>query len=158
LAHASQLEIDAGRKRFSFRPEPGGFWSQRYPAAVYHLVTSTPACIEAIGSDELLYADRAERTGGYAGLQRQPTNGLVFAVVGSLTEPRAAEALAARYAGSIEDGSMRAHTLAHWRRVTRGIRITSEVADPAVSALDMSFPWLVHDAMVHLTVPHGLEQ
>jgi len=158
LAHASQLEIDAGRKRCSFRPEPGGLWSQHYPAAVYHLVTSTPACIEAIGSDELLYADRQERTGGYVVLQSMPTNELVFAVVGSLTEPRAADALADRYAGSIEDGSMRAHTLAHWRKLTRGIRIASEVADPAAGALDMSFPWLVHDAMVHLTVPHGLEQ
>ncbi|HEY6824944.1 MAG TPA: hypothetical protein VI195_10920, partial [Steroidobacteraceae bacterium] len=158
LAHAAQLEIDAVRKRFTFRPEPGGFWSQRYPAAVYHLVTSTPASIEAIGSDELLYAARPERSGGYAVLQSAPTNELVFAVVGSLTDPRAAESLAARYAGGIEDSSMRAQALAHWRGVTRSIRIASEVADPAVRALDTSFPWLVHDAMVHFTVPHGLEQ
>ena len=170
LASAAQLEIDIERKRFSFRPEPGGLWSQRYPAAVYHLVTSTPACIEAIGSDELLYADRADRadhadhadrtarTGGYAVLQSAPTNELVFAVMGSLTDPREAAALAGRYASGVEDGSLRKRVLAHWRRVTRDIRITSEVADAAVRALDTTFPWLVHDAMVHLTVPHGLEQ
>ena len=27
-----------------------------------------------------------------------------------------------------------------------------------VAALDTLFPWLAHNAMIHLTVPHGLEQ
>jgi len=161
LASASQLEIDVARKRFNFRPEPGSLWGQRYPGAVYHLVTSTPACIEAIGSDELLYtdrADRAARTGGYAVLRSAPTNELVFAVVGSLTEPGEAAALAAKYAKGVEDSVMRGRVLSHWRSLTRDIRIVSEVPDAGVRALDTTFPWLVHDAMVHLTVPHGLEQ
>jgi len=161
LANASQLEIDVPRKRFSFRPEPGSLWGQRYPAAVYHLVTSTPACIEALGSDELLDADRADRsarTGGYAVLRSAPTNELVFAVVGSLTEPGEAAALAAKYANSVEDSAMRGRVLSHWRSLTRDIRVVSEVPDAGVRALDTTFPWLVHDAMVHLTVPHGLEQ
>jgi cellobiose phosphorylase len=42
--------------------------------------------------------------------------------------------------------------------VTRGVRIRSPDTDAAASAIDAIFPWLVHDAMVHLTVPHGLEQ
>jgi 1,2-beta-oligoglucan phosphorylase len=158
FAHAAVLEIDEGRKRFTFRPEPRGMWSERYPAAVYHLVTSTPECIDAIGSDELLYVDASVRTGGYAVLQSAPTNELVFAVVGSLTDASEAERLAARYSSRIADGSMRDAALTHWRHVTRGIRIGSAGADSAVSALDVTFPWLVHDAMVHLTVPHGLEQ
>ena len=29
---------------------------------------------------------------------------------------------------------------------------------PRISALDTLFPWLAHNAMIHLTVPHGLEQ
>jgi 1,2-beta-oligoglucan phosphorylase len=158
LAHASQLEVDLTDKRFTFRPEPGGLWSQQYPSAVYHLVTSTPACIEAMGSDELLYADGSLRTGGYAVLRTATTNELVFAVVGSLTEPVEAEALAARYSSPVGDAALQASALAHWDGVMRGIRVASAVPDPEVSALDSSFPWLVHDAMVHLTVPHGLEQ
>ncbi|MBV9725839.1 MAG: cellobiose phosphorylase, partial [Gammaproteobacteria bacterium] len=158
FAHAAQLEIDHTQKRFSFRPEPGGLWSQRYPAAVYHLVTSTPGCVEAIGSDELLYPDRERRTAAYVVLQSAPTNELAFAVVGSLTEPQEAEALAARYSSRTEDTRPQASALAHWDRVIRGMRFSPAVEDPAVSALDTTFPWLVHDAMVHLTVPHGLEQ
>jgi len=158
LAHAGQVEIDTELKRCSFRPEPGGLWGQRYPAAVYHLVTSTPECIEAIGSDELLYENRSVRTGGYAVLQTAATRELVFAVVGSLTDAREAERLAAKYATGVADASMRAQALSYWHGVTRGIHLRSSGSDSAVSAIDVSFPWLVHDAMVHLTVPHGLEQ
>ncbi len=158
FAHAAQLAIDTGQKRFSFRPEPGGMWSQRYPAAVYHLVTSTPGCIEAIGSDELLQSDPKARTGGYAVLQTLPTKELVFAVVGSLTDPEHAERLAAKYANPIADASLQGEAVAHWHGATRGIRIRSPVPDAGAGAMDTIFPWLVHDAIVHLTVPHGLEQ
>ena len=158
FAHAGQVEIDTELKRCSFRPEAGGLWSQRYPAAIYHLVTSTPECIEAIGSDELLYEDGSVRTGGYAVLQTAATRELVFAVVGSLTDAREAARLAAKYATRVADSSMRAQALSYWHGLTRGIRVRSSGSDGAVSAIDVSFPWLVHDAMVHLTVPHGLEQ
>ena len=45
------------RKRFTSVPIPDSLWGQRYPNAAYHLVTSTPDAVEAIGGDELLYAD-----------------------------------------------------------------------------------------------------
>jgi cellobiose phosphorylase len=47
FAHAATWQLDASQRRFTFRPEPGGLWSQRYPQAVYHLVTSTPESVDA---------------------------------------------------------------------------------------------------------------
>ena len=41
-----------------------------------------------------------------------------------------------------------------WGRVTRNLRIKGGGG----AALDTLFPWLAHNAMIHLTVPHGLEQ
>ena len=155
---AAQLEIDAAQKRFTFRPEPGGLWSQRYPQAVYHLVTSTPESIAAIGSDELLGGECKLGTGAYATLRTAPTNELVFAVVGSLRDPREAERLAGKYAGRVDDAAMQAEALSHWRHVTRDICIASAEPDGGAGAIDAILPWLVHDAMVHLTVPRGLEQ
>ena len=72
----------------SFRPDPDWLWGQRYPDAVYHLVTSTPDAIETVGGDELLYADghRAQRR-----LRRSADAAdarACFAVVGSLTGRR----------------------------------------------------------------------
>ena len=61
-ASASSITLAGSRstpnaKRFTFRPDPDWLWGKRYPEAVYHLVTATPDAIEAVGGDELLYAD-----------------------------------------------------------------------------------------------------
>jgi 1,2-beta-oligoglucan phosphorylase len=156
LAHAARLEIDASHKRFTFRPEPGGLWSQRYPRAVYQLLTSTPERIERVGADELLYSDGRRRTGAYATLQTVPTDQFAFAVVGSLTDPQRAAQLAARYAGRIDEATIRARSVRRWRHLTRGLRIHSP--DAGAGAIDTILPWLAHDALVHVSAPHGLEQ
>jgi cellobiose phosphorylase len=156
LDHAGRIEIDAANRRFAFRPDPKSLWGQRYPDAVYHLVTSTPAAIEAIGGDEQLYADGKPRGGAYVALRTQATSELRFAVVGSITDPRAAERLAAKYARGVDDAAMLAPAARYWAHVTRGLRLAGD--GPDVAALDTLFPWLAHNAMIHLTVPHGLEQ
>ena len=42
LEHTGRIETDARRKQFAFGLDPDGLWGQRYPNAVYFLVTSTP--------------------------------------------------------------------------------------------------------------------
>lgn len=54
FAAAANVEIDTQRKRFAFRPDADSIWGRHYPKAVYHLVTSTPQSVEAVGGDELL--------------------------------------------------------------------------------------------------------
>ena len=73
-----------------------------------------------------------------------------------MTDPEAAERLAAKYARGVDDPAMLAPATRYWQKVTRGLRITGR--GPEVAALDDLFPWLAHNAMVHLSVPHGLEQ
>jgi 1,2-beta-oligoglucan phosphorylase len=155
---AAQLEIDPTRHKFSFRPDPDDMWRQHYPQAVYHLVTSTPEGIEAIGGDELLYVDGKRRGGGYAVIRTCPTNEFVFAVVGSMNDPTRAASLAKKYAGAIDDATILAHSLRFWHNVARGLRVSGSDADAGAQAVNTILPWLVHDATVHLTVPHGLEQ
>jgi 1,2-beta-oligoglucan phosphorylase len=156
LDHAGRIEIDAAIARFTFRPDPSSLWGQRYPDAVYHLVTGTPDAIEAIGGDELLYADARPRGGAYVAMRTRATTELRFAVVGSLTDPAVAERLAAKYARGVDDAAMLEPAARYWERITRNLRLTGDGED--VAALDTVFPWLAHNAMVHLTVSHGLEQ
>jgi cellobiose phosphorylase len=156
LDHAGRIEIDAVGKRFAFRPDLSSLWGQRYPDAVYHLVTSTPDAIETIGGDELLYADGKARGGAYVALRTRATREVRFAVVGSMTDPEAAKRLAVKYARPIDASAILAPAARYWERVTRGLRISG--SGPDVLALDTMIPWLAHNAMVHLTVPHGLEQ
>ena len=156
LSHAGRVEIDAAQRRFTFRPDADHIWGRTYPDAVYHLVTSTPESVDALGGDEFLHADERRRSGAYAVIRTHRTHAFVFAVVGALNDPQQAEELAGRYSATIEEAALRARSSDHWRAVTRGIRIETDDADGA--ALGTIFPWLVHDAMMHLTVPHGLEQ
>jgi len=158
FAHAGRMEVDARRKRFVFRPDPEDRWGRQYPNAAYHLVSSTPRRVEALGGDELLYLDGRRRSGGYAAIRTKPMNEFVFAVVGSMTNGAQALTLASKYAKPIDDAAMLAPAYRFWRKLTRAIRIENRREDPDAKAFDTIFPWLAHDALIHLTVPHGLEQ
>ncbi len=154
--HAGRVEIDAPGRRMAFRPDPASLWGQRYPDAVYHLVTSTPDAIEAIGGDELLFADGRPCGGAFVALRTHPTDAFAFAVVGALTDPAQAERLATKYAGGVDEAAGLAAAQRYWRHITRNMRLSGE--EKSVAALDTLFPWLAQNAIVHLTVPHGLEQ
>ena len=136
-------------------PIPNSLWGKRHPEAVYHLVTATPEAVQAIGGDELLYADGQARGGAYVAILTKPTNALRLAVLGSMTDPAEAARLADHYAAAAAEASAEARTRA-WSAITRDIRLVGQ--HPDVAALDTLLPWLIHDAMIHLTVPHGLEQ
>jgi len=158
FADASRIEIDSRRKRFTFRPDLKNLWGQKYPQGVYHLLTSTPGRIEAIGGDELLYADGHRRSGAYVAIRTRPTKEFAFAVVGSMTDPKQARALATKYARSVDEARMLKPADRFWRNLTRGIRVKSAKGSADALAVDTILPWLAHDGMIHLTAPHGLEQ
>lgn len=156
LNHAGRIEIDGDRKRFTFRPDPDWLWGKRYPDATYHLVTSTPDAVAALGGDELLDGDGKSRGGGYAVLLTRPAGEFRIAVVGDLKDKGNALRLAAKYEERVDSETMRVPAQHFWTKVTRGLRIEGKHLDVAV--LDTMFPWLAHNAVIHLTVPHGLEQ
>ena len=151
-----QIEFNPSGKRILFRPDPAWLWGERYPDASYWLVSSTPDVIEEIGGDQLLYSDGVSRSGAFVALRSQPTQALSFAVVGSMTDAAEAERLAQRYEAGVTDEAMLAPASTFWRNTVRGVTIGS--ASPDLAAQTTLLPWLAHDAIVHLSVPHGLEQ
>ncbi|NLR98456.1 cellobiose phosphorylase [Rhizobium sp. P38BS-XIX] len=151
----ANISIDQAAKRISFRPQPSWLWD-RYPNAAYHLVTSTPDAFEAVGGDELLYEDGNSRNGPFIALKSHATQELRFAVTGSMADTGAGEAFAMRYAAGVESGEMLAPARSFWSHVTRGARVEGDGRD--VLAQSVMVPWIAHDAIVHLSVPHGLEQ
>jgi 1,2-beta-oligoglucan phosphorylase len=155
---AGRVEIDSKRKRFTFRPDLNDRWGQQYPEGVYRLVTSTPGRIEAIGGDELLYADGKRRSGGYAAIRTKPTNAFVFAIVGSMTDPKQADALSSKYSKPVDEAAMLKPADRFWSNLTRGVRVRSAKDSADALAVDTVISWLAHDGMIHLTAPHGLEQ
>ncbi len=149
-------EFDAEAKRIRFRPDPHWLWGERFPDASYWLVSSTPGAVEAVGGDEFLYEDGVARNGAYIALRSHETQSLAFAVVGSMTDMAEAERLADRYAGGITQEAMLDPASRFWQHAIRGLTLDKPKADAVAHAAIL--PWLAHDAIVHLSVPHGLEQ
>ena len=154
--HAGIVAVDSLKRRFTFRPDPDSLWGQRYPNARCHLVTSTPGAVDVLGGDELLFADARPAIGTHVAIRTLPTRDFRFAAVGSLMDPGEAAALAAKYEQAHPDAEVLACATKFWTSVTRASRIAGDAA--GISALNASLPWLAHDAMIHLTVPRGLEQ
>ncbi|MFI5011354.1 MAG: GH36-type glycosyl hydrolase domain-containing protein [Hyphomicrobiales bacterium] len=161
LDHASRIAIDPGRKQFSFRPDPKWLWAEHYPDAVYHLVTGAPQAIETIGGDELLYEDGLARNGGYIALRTRATTSFGFAVVGSMTDAVEAERLVQAYESGIEAEAMLTPAAGYWTHLSPPLRLRASGPGQAgvdLAAIETILPWFAHNAMMHLTVPHGLEQ
>jgi 1,2-beta-oligoglucan phosphorylase len=155
-AQSGRVEVDEATKRLSLRPSADWLWGQRYPNAAYHIVTSTPGAVDALGGDELLYVDGVARGMPFAALRTHPTNRLRFAIVGSMTDAGEAERLATKHEAGVEPVQLLAGANAFWASVTRNARI--EGSAEGAAAFDTLFPWLAHDALIHVSAPHGLEQ
>ena len=86
----------------------------------------------------------------------RPVREFCFTAAGSMTDPEFAAQLAVKYQNGTGDRSLLAPAGRYWKGVTRNLRITGGGREGA--ALDLLVPWLAHNAIIHLTVPHGLEQ
>ncbi|MBD9638959.1 cellobiose phosphorylase [Ensifer sp. ENS07] len=150
------VDLNFARRRITFRPDATGPWGKAYPAAAYHLVTSTPDLIEAIGGDELLYTDHVARGGPFIVIKVSETYRFRFAVTGSMADPGQGDELAERYEAGVDLVDMLSPATVFWDQVTRGLVIHGEAPDLVAHATFL--PWLAHDAIVHTSVPHGLEQ
>ncbi len=140
----------------TLQPDPNWLWGQRYPDASYRLVSATPAAIDRLGGDELLYADGVPRNGPFIALRSHATQSLTFAVVGSMLDRAEAERLARQYRAGVSSQAMLEPADRFWQRATRGLDIAGTGPDLAAHAAIL--PWMAHDAIVHMSVPHGLEQ
>ena len=155
--HAGVVEVDEAAKRISLRPDADWLWGRQYPRAVHHLVTSTPGAVETIGSGALLFDGAAPRSAdAYAAIRTHATDRFSFALVGSLTDPDEAERLAVKYERGVDSGEALEKARAFWSRITLDTRFPAD--KPETAALATIFPWFAQNAIVHLTVPRGLEQ
>ena len=159
LDTTGRIALDPQAKCFSLRPDENSLWGKHYPDAVYHLITSTPDAIEAAGGDELLYPNEPIRhpdKGAYAVLRTGRVREFCFAVTGSMTSAGTAAGLAAKYQSGVGGETMLAPARRYWEKITRNHRIQG--GGDAGAALNLLVPWFAHNAMIHLTLPHGLKK
>lgn len=154
--HTGRVDINASAGRATLFFDPQTLWGSRYPQARFDLVTSTPDALDDIGSNELLFTDGKTHGATHLVMRTKPTQAFTFAFTGSLTNPTDAEALAAKYSGDVSAAAMLVPATNYWHRLVSQAVLPGDDAD--IAAHNTLLPWLVQNAIIHLTVPHGLEQ
>ncbi|MBA2719492.1 MAG: cellobiose phosphorylase [Chloroflexi bacterium] len=156
------IVIHAADGRIELRPAPTTLMARRYPEARF-AIAADPDRIAAIGGDGLLHADGVERGGPYVVIRTKPLEHFALALSGDLLGERATTRPATRLGAASGDGDRPSESeqiTAFWSELGRAARLsggTGSMVD-GLSRLDDVLRWYLHDALIHATTPHGLEQ
>ena len=143
------IHDNAGWIECALAPESSA--AKHLPGLCFAIAGADPAVVAALGGDELLYADRVARGGPYAVMQTKPTTRCGVALVGSLDGPTALSDAVAVARREYADGGPIGGAL------DPPMRLASRT-DLAVDRVDEILPWFTHNAGIHFSAPHGLEQ
>jgi len=152
--------IDADRGRVDLRPAPETLLGRHYPEATFFIVSPDVDRIEAIGSDGLLHADGLDRGAPFVVIRTKPVTSFELVLTGSVLDATRAEQRATAHSGPSRDADAAHHVEAFWGGLGRGATLGGARGRVAgdVARLDELLGWYLHHALVHCTVPHGLEQ
>lgn len=169
---AGRVVLDVANARIELRPAPETLMGRHYPETAFFIVSPDADQVEALGGDGLLREDGADRGGSHVVVKTKPVTHFSLVLTGSVLDARRAEELANAYGrGSdlrgpdrdvgrgLDAGSQRAAD-AFWAELGRGATLggaSGRCADDLARLNDV-LRWHLHDAMIHCTTPHGLEQ
>ncbi len=159
--HAGSVEVDADEARVELRPSPATLLHGRYPEATFFIQATDPATIDAIGGDDLLYADGASHGGSLVVFRTRPVGHVSLVITGSILDAGEAARRATRAARAPEpDVDAAADPSALRSMIGGGATLggAEGLGEGDVARLDDLVTWYLHDAMIHYTTPHGQEQ
>ncbi|WP_428388282.1 GH36-type glycosyl hydrolase domain-containing protein [Mucisphaera sp.] len=132
------IAFDPANGTVTLRPAEDSAWINHQPNAQLTMTAEGPESLEAIGGDELLFADGRSRGYPWMVMRSQAVNtfGLrVATAAGSDIEPEAGH---------------------DWSSIDKDRQL--EHKEPGVERIDDALRWFTHNAIIHLAAPHGLEQ
>ena len=132
----AELEIDVAAASVKIRAHAEGLFRKADPAGHFVLRATDPAAIERIGGAELVPGGSTNHA--MLIVQTREVSVVAVEIVGHTTLPVAPAA---------------ART---WQEDARALSLTS--VHPSIQRIHRILPWFIHNGMIHLTVPHGLEQ
>lgn len=153
MDHPGRVEIEGARATFT--PAAGDFLDSHYPGTRYHISSPDAAAVAEVGGDELLYADGRRRNAPFVVFRTRPVKTFSLAISGHLTDAARADALARKGVEPFRECLEASGRF--WSELRRGAALRLPGED-GVSKLNDLLPWYVHNAMIHFTSPHGLEQ
>lgn len=152
------LEFESGGKLefhedgwIAAQPAADSFTGLHLPGTCFALAATSPESLAAHGGDELIYADHVARNGPYAAFQTKPVDRCGFIMLGvtdgAAALPGAVTRTRAEYVAA----------LAPARPPAPPLRLHGS-SDAGAARVDEVLPWFTHNAAMHFSAPHGLEQ
>jgi cellobiose phosphorylase len=155
--HRGNVSIDAANGIVQLAPHTDTLLQRHYPEAVFYLATGQRNRLETIGDDALLFADGQTRGLPYVVFQTAEVSDFTLFMTGSVLDaPTAYRRCQAAQQKPIDFDHDMAQAEQFWH--TAGNGLTLQTGQLGTDKLQDILPWYVHNAMVHYTTPHGLEQ
>jgi cellobiose phosphorylase len=156
---AGRARIRAGEAWASCKAGPKSVVGGRQPGCCFAIAAADPEQGTRVDGDGALYSDGAPRDEPCITLRSRRVSRLGVILCGTLGGlgglPRQVKAARAEWARTAEPATPPAAPvrMALTRHTKSGNR-----TNPAVSRIDEILPWFAHNAAIHFSAPHGLEQ
>ncbi|MGA0900787.1 MAG: hypothetical protein ACO3SO_10315 [Luteolibacter sp.] len=133
----AELVIDPASVSARIRAAASNPWRQHDPSSAFVVRASDPDCVHRIGGAECL--DGGMPCQAMLVIESKPTRHLSIEI--------AAESALSEMPESTDDD---------WREMAG--KVSFKGRSDEIRRLNRVLPWLVHNGMIHFTVPHGVEQ
>ncbi|MFI5356754.1 MAG: GH36-type glycosyl hydrolase domain-containing protein [Opitutales bacterium] len=147
----AEAELHAAAGWVAFRANEQSLMGRLQPEVSFALAAADAGSVAAWGGDGLLHPDEAERGGPYATLRTQPVTQCGVILLGTTAGAKALPAAVAAARAEFAAGRPAAVP------PTAPLRLQAS-RDPGVARIDEILPWFAHNAAIHFSAPHGLEQ
>ncbi|MGH8018687.1 MAG: GH36-type glycosyl hydrolase domain-containing protein, partial [Opitutaceae bacterium] len=132
-------------------PDPDGLMAKHLPETAFAIGMAGSDDVAAHGGDALIHADGIQRHGPYAAFLTRPVRRCAFVMLGVTDGPENLGPMLSYARSEYASAAGRAcFPPAPLRLRRRG--------DSDVARIDEVLPWFTHNAAIHFSAPHGLEQ
>lgn len=150
--HGGEIQVRAAAGWIGCHPSPASLVGRHQPGVGFAIASADPGKFATMGGDGCLYADGSDHRGPYVTLQSLPGDGCGVLILGTPHGPAALDAAVAAARAAFAGACVVSSSLARAPVRLRGH------GDPGVARVDEVLPWFAHDAAIHFSAPHGLEQ
>ena len=152
------MDVDHEQSRIVCAPDPMTLLGEKWPDLRFAFAAQVPADVAACGGDELLFADGRSRAAPYAVFQTRTVRAFALTITGTFTGESDATAGASSTGAGVtppapDVGAGRPRPVVI--PLTAGL---PHLHHPAAAHVAEILPWFAHNACIHFTEPHGLEQ
>jgi 1,2-beta-oligoglucan phosphorylase len=154
-ADAVPLRAARDERGVALGAPPDSDVGRRFPYGCFRIDPVRGTAIEALGGDELLFADGRSRNQPFLVLVTAASRSAGFRITGHLVAPAGSGADEADRATDAERSGQ------FWRDMSGPLQLLPVAASPLaseVAQLQEILPWFAHDALIHYLAPRGLEQ